>query len=243
MGMDRRFLGMMQTLYNNAESATINQGVTSKYFSLERGARQGDPVSPYLFVAALEPLLRTLGAECEGIKTKGGVMTHTSYADDLLPICGGVADAKKALSIVQEFGKASGLVINKDKCKVLCFGTWTEAEKEELGVPVVQIVEVTGVHVGKSELQDEIDDSNWGPTTAAFRRVLGMWKSRIISLGGKVAAVKGQGLSQFQYLASAVDVPEEHEKTMIKETKAYLGTKISRERLAKTWDEGGLAMP
>ena len=86
---------MLQTLYKNAESATINLGATSKYFNLERGARQGDPVSPYLFVAALEPLLRMLRAKCKGIPTKGGVITHTSYADDLLPICGDVEDTKK----------------------------------------------------------------------------------------------------------------------------------------------------
>ena len=33
--------------------------------------------------------------------------THKSYGDDLLPIYGGVADAKEALSIIQEFCKAT----------------------------------------------------------------------------------------------------------------------------------------
>ena len=41
-------------LLTNQESCIINGGSTTSYFKLEKEARQSDPISPYLFIIALE---------------------------------------------------------------------------------------------------------------------------------------------------------------------------------------------
>ena len=45
---------MIQILLRNNESCTINKGNTTKYFKLEKGARQGTKISAYLFILVLE---------------------------------------------------------------------------------------------------------------------------------------------------------------------------------------------
>ena len=44
-GFDKTFIKRIKTLLNNQELCIINGGFTAKYFKLEKGIRQGDPVS------------------------------------------------------------------------------------------------------------------------------------------------------------------------------------------------------
>ena len=53
-GFGEQFLSWIKTILKNQESCIINGGTTTKYFNLERGTRQGDPISAYLFILVLE---------------------------------------------------------------------------------------------------------------------------------------------------------------------------------------------
>ena len=50
------FVSWIETLSWVQESCAINDGNTTQYFHLERGTCQGDPISVYIFILALEVL-------------------------------------------------------------------------------------------------------------------------------------------------------------------------------------------
>ena len=56
MGLGSDFIQWVRTLLNNQQSCVMNNNTTTGYFNLNRGTRQGDALSVYLFALAIEVL-------------------------------------------------------------------------------------------------------------------------------------------------------------------------------------------
>ena len=78
------FIKWIKTLLINQELCILNGGKTTRYFKLERGTRQGDPISAYLFILVLEIpfILIKTDNNIEGLNKFNHNFLHTVYADD-----------------------------------------------------------------------------------------------------------------------------------------------------------------
>lgn len=109
-------------------SIPLNGGLQD-FFPGKKGIRQGDPISPLLFVIDVDILSKILdkGAidgrfgihpECEA-----PLITHLSFADDVLIFFDGIAESLRGiLEILEEFRLISGLRINRQKSELLLDG-------------------------------------------------------------------------------------------------------------------------
>ena len=57
-GFGENFINWIRIILTNQESCVMNGGNSTGYFKLERGARQGDPISAYLFILVIEVFFR-----------------------------------------------------------------------------------------------------------------------------------------------------------------------------------------
>ena len=79
------FIQWIRTLYSNISSCIINNGFTSDYFEVGLGVRQGDPLSPLLFILGLETLVCRIqkNDKIQGIQIQNSEVKVTLFADDL----------------------------------------------------------------------------------------------------------------------------------------------------------------
>ena len=79
------FIRWISVLYSDVQSAVMNGGFLTNYFSISRGVRQGCPLSPYLFILAVEILALKIrqDANCRGIVLPNDQEVKISqFADD-----------------------------------------------------------------------------------------------------------------------------------------------------------------
>lgn len=97
------------------------------FFTPSRGIRQGDPLSPYLFIICIEPFIRHLNKLTESTRTQVGLLSsphsyrisNLVFADDCLIFAKATpAAARKVLAVLEAFAKASGQRINFHKSTI-----------------------------------------------------------------------------------------------------------------------------
>ena len=99
----------VNTFYKNVKSCIINNGQCSHYFNVER--RQGDPLSPYLFVICVEILAIAVRNDenIKGIKISDSETKLLQLVDDTTAILGDLNSAQALLKLLNDFEKVSGL--------------------------------------------------------------------------------------------------------------------------------------
>ena len=129
-------ISWVKTLYNNISSCIINNGWTSNYFELKRGVRQGDPLSPYLFILVAEILASSIRQDkkIKGIKLDNDETKLVQYADDITGILDNVSSAKHFLHNVEIFGQYSRLKLNKQKTEAVWIGSERNNNTTPLGI-------------------------------------------------------------------------------------------------------------
>ena len=111
-------------MYHNPQAVVKVNGRRSGVIVIERSVRQGCPLSPLLYVLALEPLLHRLRDEgtspaLRGIPFVGRLAARVSaFADDFTVFVSRRQDIEAVKEAVVEYERITGAKVNFDKAKV-----------------------------------------------------------------------------------------------------------------------------
>ena len=185
-GFGQNFILWIKILLNDQESCVINGGKTTKYFMLGRGARQGDPISAFLFILALEILFLLIKTKPEiaGLTIFDHCYLYSAYADDTTFFLKDTISIKNMVDTFHLFSEFSGLKPNLSKCEITGIGVLKGVQVAVCGMRCVDLkndtLKILGTHFSYNEKLKE--ERNFYTTVTNIQRVLKIKKMRNLTL-------------------------------------------------------------
>ena len=182
-------------------------GVRSEPFTPTRSIRQGCPLSPMLYILALEPFLRKLKANAalRGLTLPGAseVARYTAYADGVSVLVMSSAGVEEVSKEIGRYEAVTRAKINREKsvglrlgslksCALPCPFIWKDGPCKILGVgfgPDLQL------------------EKNWSEVLEKVIAATELWLRRQLSLKGRAEVCCSHTYSLVVYRLSVLPIP------------------------------------
>uniref|UniRef100_A0A803JBH2 Reverse transcriptase domain-containing protein n=1 Tax=Xenopus tropicalis TaxID=8364 RepID=A0A803JBH2_XENTR len=187
-GIPGQFVRWLQTLYQGARSFPLINGWRGKDFEVGAGVRQGCPLSPLLYVFALDPFLRALQhSALEGVRFPlSQPFKLVAYADDVTIVLSRPEEASMVMEHIRSYSEASGSLVNQEKSEAF----WVLEEEPGFQLkdfPVApERIKILGVKFGKG------DDAkaNWDEKLNACAAKVQRWKAWRLTYRERINVIK-----------------------------------------------------
>ncbi|XP_018853114.2 uncharacterized protein LOC109015083 [Juglans regia] len=199
MGFPEKWIKMIMNCVETVSYSLLVNGSPQQSFSPSRGIRQGDPLSPYLFILCAEVLSNLLNlAEARGVISgipiaKGQLhINHLFFADDSLLFCKSNAiEMCRLLDILSIYEKASGQRLNKEKTSIH-FSRNTPQLAQSLILQIAGVRSSTSYeqYLGLPALMGRSRVGSFNSILDRMKRRIGNFKVKTLSQAGKEILLK-----------------------------------------------------
>ncbi|KAL2237429.1 UNVERIFIED_CONTAM: hypothetical protein Sindi_0934600, partial [Sesamum indicum] len=196
---------IMECVCTSSFSVSLN-GSLHGFFPGKKGLRQGDPMSPALFLLGMEYLSRMIKRKtcnsdfnfhpkCEKLK-----ITHLLFADDLMLFSrGDLPSIHILMECLKVFRDAFGLSVNTSKSCIFTAGIRNEELDEILARTSFVRGEMPIRYLGIPLAAQRLSVNNYSPLVDQIAKCISKWKSKSLSYAGRLELVRSviQGVECF----------------------------------------------
>ncbi len=110
-GVEPHLIDIIKQLHTNIKARIVTDKMEN-FFTVKRGVKQGDPLSPLLFNCALQEIFRTINCEGKGININGENLRNLRFADDVTLIAKNEDELIELLKDLDKNARITGLEMN-----------------------------------------------------------------------------------------------------------------------------------
>lgn len=199
LGFGEKLIFWIKGCLSSSRASVLINGSATKEFHISKGVRQGDPLSPFLFIIAMEGLNVAMRTACQKslfhavkVPKDGPDISHLFYADDVLFVGKWLRSNFTNLArVLRCFHVVSGLKVNFQKSNVFGIGV-SDREIAScariLGCNAASLpFKYLGVPVGANMWRKR----HWQPIIERVQNKLSTWKAKLLSFGGRLTFGEG----------------------------------------------------
>ena len=208
------FVDWISTCITSASFSVTVNGHTGGFFSSTQGLRQGDPLSPYLFVLAMEAFSGLLRSRFSSgyiryhPHTEELDITHLMFADDVMIFFDGSGSSLHGITeTLDDFAGWSGLHMNRDKTELFHAG---------LSLQEATAVEAYGFSVGSLPIRylglplmhRKLKISEYSPLLDKLNGKFNAWATKSLSFAGRSLLLKTVITGMVNFWISTFSLPQ-----------------------------------
>ena len=159
-----------------------------------RGIRQGDPLSPYLFLLCAKGLLALIkkAVDCGHLRgvavcRNGPKLSNLFFADDSLIFCRASLEECNALQrVLQVYESASGQQLNRAKTSLFFSSNTPSQIQDEIKIKFgAQVIKLHEKYLGLPSLVGRRKRNTFNDIKEKLKKKLAGWKEKLLSKAGK----------------------------------------------------------
>eukprot|EP00253_Pinus_taeda_P016587 PITA_16587 len=206
----------IMALIKSTRFSILVNGTPANQFTPSRGLRQGDPLSPFLFVILMEGLSRLIRQAKEEGKIKGlqplpsiPATTHQQFVDDtMLHGSPTVKEAQGYKNILKLFSEASGMDINLSKSTIFFFNMNVAVQRNLSRILGFRRGNLPSRYLGAPLFDKLWQKSHWEKLLDNLKKICQHWTHRALNFAGRLVLTKAVLQAIPQYMLSIIPAPQ-----------------------------------